>query len=127
MTSKARKRTMNPGLMKIGVWNVRGLYGEEKLLQEEFYVITTRNLCSDLSNLEPAAYVSIVTRLVREPERLGGGNFLLCRDEVILHGVRTQRTVILIEMLFFSQIELNSELLNSSYIDCMNQYLLRGT
>jgi len=26
---------MNPGLMKIGVWNVRGLYGKEKLLQEE--------------------------------------------------------------------------------------------
>jgi len=35
-TTKARKRTMNPGLMKIGVWNVRGLYGREKLLQEEF-------------------------------------------------------------------------------------------
>jgi len=35
MTTKARKRTMNPGLMKIGVWNVRGLYGKEKLLQEE--------------------------------------------------------------------------------------------
>jgi len=29
-------KTMNPGLMKIGVWNVRGLYGKEKLLQEEF-------------------------------------------------------------------------------------------
>ena len=27
MTTKARKRTMNPGLMKTGVWNVRGLYG----------------------------------------------------------------------------------------------------
>jgi hypothetical protein len=26
---------MNPGLMKIGVWNVRDLYGKEKLLQEE--------------------------------------------------------------------------------------------
>jgi len=26
---------MYPGLMKIGVWNVRGLYGKEKLLQEE--------------------------------------------------------------------------------------------
>ena len=35
MTTKARKRTMNPGLMKIGVWNVRGLYDKEKLLQEE--------------------------------------------------------------------------------------------
>ena len=35
MTTKARKRTMNPCLMKIGVWNVRGLYGKEKLLQEE--------------------------------------------------------------------------------------------
>jgi len=35
MTTKARKRTLNPGLMKIGVWNVRGLYGKEKLLQEE--------------------------------------------------------------------------------------------
>jgi len=34
-TTKARKRTNNSGLMKIGVWNVRGLYGEEKLLQEE--------------------------------------------------------------------------------------------
>jgi len=36
MTTKARKRTMNTGLMKIGVWNVRGLYGREKLLQEDF-------------------------------------------------------------------------------------------
>jgi len=35
MTTKARKRTMYTGLMKIGVWNVRGLYGKEKLLQEE--------------------------------------------------------------------------------------------
>jgi len=35
MTTKARKRTMNPGLMTIGVWNVRGLYDKEKLLQEE--------------------------------------------------------------------------------------------
>jgi len=35
MTTKARMRTMNPGSMKIGVWNVRGLYGKEKLLQEE--------------------------------------------------------------------------------------------
>ena len=26
---------MSTGLMKIGVWNVRGLYGKEKLLQEE--------------------------------------------------------------------------------------------
>jgi len=26
---------MNPGLMKIDAWNVRGLYGKEKLLQEE--------------------------------------------------------------------------------------------
>ena len=26
---------MYTGLMKIGVWNVRGLYGKEKLLQEE--------------------------------------------------------------------------------------------
>jgi uncharacterized protein YeeX (DUF496 family) len=34
-TTKARKRTMNPGLIKIGVWNFRGLYGKEKLLQEE--------------------------------------------------------------------------------------------
>jgi len=36
MTTKVGKRTMNTGLMKIGVWNVRGLYGKEKLLQEEF-------------------------------------------------------------------------------------------
>jgi len=35
MATKARNRTMNTGLMKIGVWNVRGLYGKEKLLQEE--------------------------------------------------------------------------------------------
>jgi len=35
MTIKERKRTMNPGLMKIGVWNVRGLNGKEKVLQEE--------------------------------------------------------------------------------------------
>ena len=34
MITKARKRTMIPGLMKIGVWNVRGLYGKEKLPQE---------------------------------------------------------------------------------------------
>ena len=27
---------MNSGLMKIGIWNVRGSYGKEKLLQEEF-------------------------------------------------------------------------------------------
>jgi len=35
MTTKARQRTMNQGLMKIGVWNVRDLYSKEKLLQEE--------------------------------------------------------------------------------------------
>jgi len=35
MTTKARKRTKNSGLMKIGFWNVRGLYGKEILLQEE--------------------------------------------------------------------------------------------
>jgi len=35
MTAKARKRTTNPGLIKLGVWNVRGLNGKEKLLQEE--------------------------------------------------------------------------------------------
>jgi len=34
-TTKDRKRTMNPGLMKIGIWNVRGLCGKEKLLQQE--------------------------------------------------------------------------------------------
>jgi len=40
---------MNPGLMKIGVWNVRGLYGKEKPLQEELkkskcrYISDTRN------------------------------------------------------------------------------------
>ena len=31
----ARKRTMKPVLMKMGVWNVRGLYGKQKLLQGE--------------------------------------------------------------------------------------------
>jgi len=36
MTTKARKRTMNPGLMKIGVWNVRGLYGKEQKIQKAF-------------------------------------------------------------------------------------------
>jgi rRNA maturation protein Rpf1 len=36
MTTKARKRTNNSGLTKIGFWKVRGLYGKEKLLQEEF-------------------------------------------------------------------------------------------
>ena len=35
MTTEARKRTMSRGLMKMGVWNVRGLDGREKLLQEE--------------------------------------------------------------------------------------------
>jgi len=35
MTTKVRKRTMSPGLMEIGVWNVRGLYGKEKLLHKE--------------------------------------------------------------------------------------------
>jgi hypothetical protein len=34
-TTKARKRTNNTGLMKIGVWNVRGLYGKENLVREE--------------------------------------------------------------------------------------------
>jgi hypothetical protein len=40
---------MNTGLMKIGVWNGRGLYGKEKLLQEELkkskcrYSSDTRN------------------------------------------------------------------------------------
>jgi len=34
MTTKARKRTMNSGLMKIGVWDVIGLYGKQKLLQK---------------------------------------------------------------------------------------------
>jgi hypothetical protein len=34
-TTKARKRTKNSGLTKIGIWNVRGVYGKEKLLQEE--------------------------------------------------------------------------------------------
>jgi len=34
MKTKAIKRAMNPGLMKIGVWNIRGLNGKEKLLQE---------------------------------------------------------------------------------------------
>jgi len=48
MPTKARKRTMNPGLMKIGVWNVRDLYGKEKLLQVELkkanvYSSGTRN------------------------------------------------------------------------------------
>jgi len=49
MTTKVRKRTMNPDLMKIGVWNVRGLYGKEKVLQEELkkskcrYSSDTRN------------------------------------------------------------------------------------
>jgi hypothetical protein len=33
--TKARKRTTNPGLLKIGVWNDRHLYGKGKLLQEE--------------------------------------------------------------------------------------------
>jgi len=35
MITKARKRTMTSGFMKIALWNVRGLYGKEKLLQEE--------------------------------------------------------------------------------------------
>ena len=35
---------MNPGLMKIGVWNVRGLYGREKLLQEELKKKTNVNI-----------------------------------------------------------------------------------
>jgi exonuclease III len=35
MTTKARKRTKNSGFMKIGIWNVRGLYGKEKLLLKE--------------------------------------------------------------------------------------------
>jgi hypothetical protein len=35
MMTKAKKRTTNSGLLKIGVWNVRGLHGKEKLLQEE--------------------------------------------------------------------------------------------
>jgi len=35
ITTKARERTMNTGLMKIGVWNVRRLNEKEKLLYEE--------------------------------------------------------------------------------------------
>ena len=35
MTTKARKRTTNSGLLKIGVWNVRGLNGKEQILQDE--------------------------------------------------------------------------------------------
>jgi exonuclease III len=35
VTTKARKTKMNSGAMKIGIWNVRGIYGKEKLLQEE--------------------------------------------------------------------------------------------
>jgi hypothetical protein len=35
MTTKPKKRTKNSGLMDIGVWNIRGLYGKENLLQEE--------------------------------------------------------------------------------------------
>jgi len=35
ITTKGRKSTMNTGLMKISVLNVRGLYGREKLLQGE--------------------------------------------------------------------------------------------
>jgi hypothetical protein len=35
MATKARERTKNSGLTKIGVWNVRGLYCKEKLLQKE--------------------------------------------------------------------------------------------
>ena len=35
MTAKARKRTTNSGLLKIGVWNVRGLNGKEQILQDE--------------------------------------------------------------------------------------------
>jgi hypothetical protein len=66
------------------------------------------------------------TRLVRGPEQLGGGNFLLCWDEVILHGVRTNKTVILVAIIFFSPRELSSTLLNFSYMDYTNQYLLRG-
>jgi hypothetical protein len=31
----ARESKSNSGIKKIGVWNVRGLYGKEKLLQEE--------------------------------------------------------------------------------------------
>jgi len=33
MTTKARNWTIILGLMEIGVWNFRGLYGKEKLLQ----------------------------------------------------------------------------------------------
>jgi hypothetical protein len=35
MTTKAKERTMNSSLIKIGVWNVRGLYGKKKLLQKK--------------------------------------------------------------------------------------------
>jgi hypothetical protein len=35
MTTKARKRTKNSGLTKRGVWNVRGSYDKEKLLEKE--------------------------------------------------------------------------------------------
>jgi hypothetical protein len=35
VTTKARKRTKNSGIPKIGVWTGRGLYGKEKLILEE--------------------------------------------------------------------------------------------
>jgi hypothetical protein len=35
VTTKARKKKMNSGVMKIGIWKVRGIYGKEKPLQEE--------------------------------------------------------------------------------------------
>jgi hypothetical protein len=35
MTTRARKRTVNQGFLKIGVWNFGGLHGKEKLLREE--------------------------------------------------------------------------------------------
>jgi len=44
MTTKERKRTINPSLMKVGVWNVRGLYGKENLLQEELIKIAGVNI-----------------------------------------------------------------------------------
>jgi len=31
--------------MKIGLWNIRGLYGKEKLLQEEFFIVDTIYNC----------------------------------------------------------------------------------
>jgi len=63
MTTKARKKTIDPGLMEIGVWNVRGLYGKGKLLHEELKKKSKCRYSSDTRNKKEIKGFARVGRL----------------------------------------------------------------